>query len=59
MSTAGFNDANTAAIIWDIWYGKLSYVSGGNAISLRPVINLKVDVIATGSGTSADPYVIQ
>ena len=26
---------------------------------IRPVINLKADVTATGTGTSGDPYVIQ
>jgi len=26
---------------------------------IRPVISLKSDVIVTGSGTSADPYVVQ
>ena len=34
------------------------YRSDTPDIGLRPVINLKSDVLATGTGTSSDPYVI-
>ena len=58
MSPAGIN---SEAEVWRI-------VSGGEIHRIRansgmhylsPVINLKSDVIATGSGTNADPYIIQ
>ncbi len=58
MSPAGF--ASTDAYVWYInatGYVRLNYVS--TSISLRPVINLKSDVLATGTGTTSDPYVIQ
>ncbi len=47
-----------------VFYGYYSYLQGGALMSygftrhVRPVINLKADVIATGSGTSGTPYVI-
>jgi len=60
-SPAGFWDDGATAYVWAVgvngdpdWY----YISSLKA-SLRPVINLKCDVLATGTGTSSDPYVVQ
>ena len=50
----------TAQSVWGIdssgtVYSEYSHYSAG----LHPVINLNANVLATGTGTSADPYVIQ
>ena len=46
-----------------IWYvstsGGLSSATVRGTSSLRPVINLKADTLATGTGISGDPYVVQ
>ena len=39
--------------------GLLSYWSVTDTLGVRPVINLKADVILTGSGTTSDPYVVE
>ena len=53
---------------FDATYARAWYVRDTGAMfsyyvsatySLRPVINLKSDVLATGTGTSADPYIIK
>ena len=36
-----------------IWFFYVTY-----NLSLRPVINLNANVLATGTGTSTDPYVV-
>ena len=59
MSPGGFSNSNDGA--------RTFLVNGGYPMSqpvkysfrLRPVINLKANVTATGTGTSADPYVVQ
>ena len=38
--------------------GNINYVIVADGFELRPVINLKADVIVTGSGTSEDPWMI-
>ena len=58
MSPAGFNSPNASAfVVYDNGYvsvNRLNYV-----YALRPVINLNVNVLATGTGTLSDPYVVQ
>ena len=60
-SPAGFWDSGSTAYVWAVsdngdpdWY----YISSLTA-SLRPVINLKSDVLASGTGTTNDPYIIK
>lgn len=52
----------TSANYVDIWYvnsGALNGVSASNTYYVRPVINLRSDVIyKSGSGTETDPYII-
>ena len=57
MSPAGFASGNSS-----VWY---VYATGGiynrnvyNVDAVRPVLNLTADTLATGSGTSSDPFVI-
>ena len=57
MSPGGFNSVDS--YVWDIYpSGKpvAVYVDDGGC--LRPVINIKKGVFATGSGTASDPYII-
>ena len=58
MSPAGIYNDNAR-----VWYvvtsGELAGVESNSSLGLFPVINLKSDVLATGTGTSSDPYVIQ
>lgn len=49
-------------IVWSSAYsGKLSYgLSSNNSTYIRPVISLKKEVlVASGDGSSSNPYVIQ
>ena len=57
MSPAGF--ASGSPTVWRVHAagGFFSYTVG-NTISLRAVLNLTADTLATGSGTSSDPFVI-
>ena len=57
MSPAGFDNFVRA---WDV--GNYGYAYGGNVHvrgGVRLVINLNVDALAEGTGTSGDPYVIK
>ena len=57
MSPAGF--ASGRSIVWGV--STAGYISINNVIytsRLRPVLNLTADTLATGSGTSSDPFVI-
>ncbi len=58
MSPAGIR-ANS--YVWRINYnGSMDYkIIDLNEYALRPVINLNANVIASGTGTSSDPYVVQ
>ena len=58
MSPSGYfyNDAGAWSIV-DTGYFK-SYIVNSKH-SLRPVLNLDVNVQATGSGTNSDPFVIE
>ena len=58
VSPAGFSGTHTS-----VWYinasGRIHNRSVDYTYSLRPVLNLKTDTLATGSGTSNNPYVIK
>ena len=57
MSPAG---ADNSAHAWRVYNdGGVSYNGVRNYNVVRPVISLKADILATGSGTSDDPYVVQ
>ena len=61
MSPGGFHSSSVAVevvITKDGWVGH-NRVNTSSTLALLPVINLKSDVLATGTGTSSDPYVIQ
>ena len=55
MSPAGASTNN--AIAWVVCYIRSNSV--GNFSKVCPVISLKAGILATGSGTSDDPYLIQ
>ena len=58
MSPTGIN--NGSSIEWIITTsGYLNALSVTGSREIRPVINLSQGVLATGTGTSADPYVVQ
>ena len=58
MSPAGLN--GRYVYVWNIMAdGTLRDNHDNYDMQYRPVINLKADVTATGTGTSADPYVVQ
>ena len=65
MSPSGFNVEYDSATEWfvstngNVGSSGLYNANGLGSVSVRPVINLKSDVLATGTGTSSDPYVIQ
>ena len=57
MSPAGF--ASGRSLVWDVYTsGNIDnyYVNGTYAV--RAVLNLTDDTLATGSGTSSDPFVV-
>ena len=57
MSPVGFSGSSS-----DVWYVNTTGFIGGNSvnnpIAVRPVIILNADTLATGSGTSSDPFVV-
>ncbi len=60
MSPAGIAKQNDNSSIWRIYNNRLTYGNGLDyGAVLKPVINLKSDVKATGSGTSSSPFIIQ
>ena len=59
MSPAGAFNGN-AALAWSVSpAGYINYFSVDSGRVVRPVISLKAGLLATGSGTSDDPYLIQ
>ena len=62
MSPAGYYSSIELATNWAIkMYAGYSTATNGYArlhMVLRPVINIKTDTVATGTGTSTDPFVI-
>ena len=67
MSPAAYYSSGTGANVWYISdYGSISfdyvnfYSTAYNYVyGLRPVINLNANILATGTGTSSDPYVVK
>ena len=59
MSPAGFWDSMQAYTWYMFYQGNVLNRNTANSSGLRPVINLNANVIATGTGTSSDPYVVQ
>ena len=58
MSPAGANNRHANA--WSVFSGgNLDNYYVGSDLDVRPVISLKAGILATGSGTSDDPYLIQ
>lgn len=58
MTPSGYNVRYT--LVWRIYNsGTLYGFDITNFSQLRPVINLNANVLATGTGTSSDPYVIK
>ena len=58
MSPAGF--APGSSYVWSVHTsGSINDYAVYNAFAVRPVIILAADVLATGSGTSSDPFVIE
>jgi len=58
MSPAGI-DSTLSGVWYVVNVGSIYIDYVHDSGSLRPVINLKSDVLATGTGTSSDPYVVQ
>ena len=57
MSPAGFSGSYSS--VWNVFTtGYINLNSVDNSLRLRPVLNLTADALATGSGTSSDPFVI-
>ena len=57
MSPAGFSGSDST--VWGVnSSGNISDTAVSNARAVRPVIILNADTLATGSGTSSDPFVI-
>ena len=57
------NSFQPASLLSSIWFihsnGQLSVTNPGASYAIRPVINLRSDVVyKSGSGTEADPYII-
>ena len=59
MSTSGYSLSSNVGLWYMTETGKIYSDYGGDKLYLRPVINLKSDVQATGTGTSSDPFIIQ
>ena len=57
MSPAGFSGSDS--YVWNVYTtGNINGVNVSNAAAVRAVLNLTADTLATGSGTSSDPFVI-
>ena len=56
---------NNYAYAWDVGhtesinYGIVNYFDVSDGFVVRPVISLKAGILATGSGTETDPYVVE
>lgn len=62
MSPAGINGTTirgwVISSIGELWDYDINS-QGLYTLYLRPVINLKMDILVTGTGTNTDPYVVQ
>lgn len=59
MSPAGCNDYSAFVTEIYVVFGTFNLNGVSNNDTVHPVISLKVGLLATGSGTSNDPYIIQ
>ena len=58
MSPSGF--ANNYACLWHVsTTGSIYYWSSHNGDTYNPIINLKVDTLIIGEGTSTDPFIVE
>ena len=58
ISPAGFASGNS--YVWDVsTAGHIGNLTVYNTLAVRPVIILAADTLATGSGTSSDPFVVE
>ena len=58
ISPAGF--ASGDSYVWDVsTAGHIGNLTVYNTLAVRPVIILAADTLATGSGTSSDPFVVE
>ena len=61
MSPAGYKDSHSTAAVWCVYTtGSIGedYRAVYTLHTLRPIINIKSDTLATGSGTNTDPFKI-
>ena len=57
MSPAGFSGPYSS--VWGVHAtGYIDFYSAEGTCAVRPVLNLNADTLATGSGTSSDPFVV-
>jgi len=60
MTPSGFRASSMGARLWTVTAdAKISHYPTDGLFKYRPVITLKSDVTAIGTGTSTDPYVVQ
>ena len=60
MSPAGFDDDNDNAIAWVVYSFGSTFVNNVIiAVGVRPVLILSADTLVSGSGTSANPYIVK
>ena len=59
MSPAGFENDTSIAYAWYSLLGEPFSDFVNNSYSVIPVLNLNANTIVTGSGTSADPYIVK
>ena len=57
MSPAGYFSTDSSSFVWSTTGDSL--VVNSSRLGIYPVISLNSNVLATGTGTSTDPYVIQ
>ena len=58
MSPAGYHNSNSYIWQWENHGMIVSYWVNAVQFALRPIINLKSDTQASGTGTSIDPFLI-
>ena len=57
-SLSGIDTGNNSRVWYGVWNGDLSEGYVSNSYRVRPVINIKPDVLVTGSGSSTNPYIV-
>ncbi|MDY2893086.1 MAG: prepilin-type N-terminal cleavage/methylation domain-containing protein [Candidatus Faecisoma sp.] len=60
MSPAGFRNINYSALAWRVYsFGNADHFDADGTSGARPVLILSADTLVSGSGTSANPYVVK